>query len=162
VKVDNALLSGESIDTSTVGTHTFTIEAVDGAGNSTTKQCTYSVIYNWSGFFRPVDNPVVVNRVKAGSAIPIKFSLAGNQGLNIFAPRYPASFAMTMGWGADIEDIPLSETVFAGNSGLTYDPVADQYVYVWKTDKSWAGTSRAFVIQLIDGTCHRAYFAFTK
>ena len=150
------------IDASSVGSKTLTFTAFDIAGNSATKQCTYRVIFNWSGFFRPVDNPVVVNRVKAGSAIPIKFSLAGNQGLNIFATGYPASFAMTTFWGAPIEDIPLEETVFAGNSGLTYDPIADQYVYVWKTDKSWAGTSRELIVKLIDGTYHRAYFTFTK
>src|SRR5438445_3582384 len=41
--------------------------------------------YSFSGFFAPVDNPPTFNRVKAGTAVPVKFSLGGDQGLNIFA-----------------------------------------------------------------------------
>ena len=50
-----------------------------------------SPTFNFSGFFQPVDNLPTVNQVKAGSSIPIKFSLGGNQGLNIMAAGYPAS-----------------------------------------------------------------------
>ena len=32
-----------------------------------------------------------MNQVKAGSSIPVKFSLSGNQGLGILAAGYPAS-----------------------------------------------------------------------
>jgi len=34
------------------------------------------------------------------------------------------------------------------------------YVYVWKTDKSWARTCRQLVVKLDDGTSHRANFSF--
>jgi hypothetical protein len=53
------------------------------------------VVYHFSGFFSPVDNPPVFNTAKAGSAIPVKFSLGGNQGLDIFNPGYPASQRIT-------------------------------------------------------------------
>src|SRR5262249_60474748 len=36
--------------------------------------------YNFSGFFQPVDNAPVLNVVKAGSAIPVKFRLRGGPG----------------------------------------------------------------------------------
>jgi hypothetical protein len=36
--------------------------------------------YNFSGFFQPVDNLPTLNIAKAGSAIPVKFSLGGDQG----------------------------------------------------------------------------------
>src|SRR5258706_2774270 len=42
----------------------------------------------FSGFFPPVDNPTAVNVLKAGRAVPVKFSLGGNQGLDIFAPSF--------------------------------------------------------------------------
>src|SRR6185295_6038373 len=47
--------------------------------------------YSFTGFFQPVDNLPTLNVASAGSAIPVKFSLGGNQGLNIFAAGYPAS-----------------------------------------------------------------------
>jgi hypothetical protein len=46
--------------------------------------------------------------------------------------------------------------------GLNYDPVAKQYIYVWKTDKSFATKSGTFKLKLLDGSQHTALFAFTK
>ena len=50
----------------------------------------------------------------------------------------------------------------AGNSSLSFDPLTDQYNYVWKTEKSWGGTCRQLVVKLNDGTEHIANFKFTK
>ena len=36
---------------------------------------TQTPAFNFTGFFPPVDNPPTINTVKAGSAIPVKFSL---------------------------------------------------------------------------------------
>ncbi len=47
--------------------------------------------------------------------------------------------------GSDPVDA-IEQTVTAGNSTLTYEATAQQYVYVWKTDKAWPGTYR-------DGSC---------
>ena len=49
--------------------------------------------FPFQGFFRPLapdtgDVPVL-NVVKAGSSVPLKFSLGGDQGLNVSAPGYP-------------------------------------------------------------------------
>jgi hypothetical protein len=37
----------------------------------------------------PVDSPPTVNTVKAGAAVPVKFSVNGDRGLDIFAVGYP-------------------------------------------------------------------------
>ena len=50
----------------------------------------------------------------------------------------------------------------AGASGLKYDAATDQYTYVWKTDKAWAGKCATFSLQLSDGTTHTALFSFKK
>jgi hypothetical protein len=50
-----------------------------------------SFLYNFAGFFQPVDNLPMVNIAQAGSAISVKFGLSGNQGLKVMAAGYPAS-----------------------------------------------------------------------
>jgi YVTN family beta-propeller protein len=115
------------------------------------------VVYSFSGFFRPVDNTPTLNLAKAGSAIPVKFSLGGEKGLSIFATGYPKS--QNVNCDTSTPDA-IEETVTAGSSSLSYDPIADQYVYVWKTDKAWAGTCRQLMVRLDDLTDHVANFKF--
>jgi YVTN family beta-propeller protein len=116
------------------------------------------VVYSFSGFFRPVDNTPTLNLTKAGSAIPVKFSLSGNQGLSILAAGYPKSQNINCDTSTPLDAI--EETVTAGSSSLSYDPIADQYVYVWKTEKAWAGTCRQLIVRLNDGIDHVANFKF--
>ena len=52
------------------------------------------------------------------------------------------------------------EETTTANQGLTYDAASGQYTYVWKTQKSWAGTCRQFTLRLTDGTDHIALFKF--
>ena len=99
-----------------------------------------------------------MNSVKAGSAIPVKFSLDGDQGLNIFATGYPASQPITCDSSLPFDDIEA--TVNAGSSTLSYDVANDEYNYVWKTKKTWAGTCRRLIVRLSDGTDHVANFQF--
>jgi hypothetical protein len=149
---------GSPIDTASVGTKTFRVDAADVAGNTASATVTYQVIYSWAGFFQPVDNPPVLNQVTAGRSIPVKFSLGGNQGLSIFAAGYPAS-RQIMCEGADpIDDIEQPGN--AGASGLSYDAASGQYTYTWKTEKVWAGTCRQLTLRLADGTDHTANFKF--
>ena len=56
---------------------------------------------------------------------PGHFSLNGNQGLNIFAPGFPASQPIAGADGAALDDV--EETVAVGASSLTYDADADRY-----------------------------------
>jgi hypothetical protein len=70
-----------------IGTTPVSCSATDTHGNSATGSFTVTVTYNWAGFFQPVDNLPKLNSVKAGSAIPVKFSLHGNQGWASWRPR---------------------------------------------------------------------------
>ena len=114
--------------------------------------------YTFSGFFAPVNNLPVLNRMNAGRAVPIKFSLGGNQGLDILAAGSPSSKRVDCASGATTDAV--EQTVTAGASSLAYDPGTDRYHYVWKTNKDWAGTCREFTLTLDDGISHRAMFAF--
>ena len=114
--------------------------------------------YNFVGFFRPVDNLPAVNLAKAGSGIPVKFSLTGDQGLDVFEPGYPTSQAVDCDSSAPTDEI--EQTVATGSSSLSYDAVSDEYTYVWKTTSSWSGTCRQLVVRFTDGSEYRAGFKF--
>ncbi|MBM2823751.1 MAG: hypothetical protein HW413_2497, partial [Thermoleophilia bacterium] len=151
---------GSPINTLSIGAKTFTVTATDNIGNQASQTHAYSVVYDFAGFFSPVDNPQVFNVAKAGSAIPVKFSLGGDQGLNVFATGFPVSQRIAGDASATLDVI--EETVTAGSSSLSYDATTGQYTYVWKTDKAWANTSRKLIVELSDGTSHVANFTFKK
>jgi len=112
--------------------------------------------YVWSGLFNPVSDAM---RVNAGRTLPLKFSLGGNRGLEIFQSASPSSGQVACGNAHADEHEP---TVTAGASGLKYDAANDQYTYTWKTDKKWAGTCRELVLDFVDGSRQTLTFTFTK
>jgi hypothetical protein len=142
-----------------MGSNTVTCKAKDAHNNEATSTFHVNVSYNFGGFLRPIDNLPTVNVVKAGQAIPVKFSLGGNQGLAIFAAGYPK--VVVMGCTGTLLDT-IEETVTAGSSSLQYDAGAGQYIYVWKTDKAWAATCRQLVVKFVDGSTQVANFNFTR
>jgi hypothetical protein len=141
-----------------VGTTTVSVTATDATGNTATGSFTVTVLHNFSGFLQPVENLPTLNVVNAGQAVPVKFSLSGNKGLNIFAAGYPASGEIAC--DASEPGSVIEETVSAGGSSLNYDSSADRYTYIWKTQKAWKGTCRILSLRLTDGSDHFAKFRF--
>jgi len=170
--------AGSAITTSP-GPHTFTVTAndvgytvadTDGDGvgdklvsspNISAATVRYTVPYPWTGFKAPVANPLEVNPVnpvKAGQAVPIKFSLGGDRGLRILNLSATSSRPIECPSGpADDSPVPAYP---AGNSGLQYDAASDTYTWVWKTDAAWKDTCRTLTVALDDDTTHEALFAF--
>lgn len=143
---------------STYGAYTVTVYVTDKDGGVGSASVGHTVIFNFTGFFSPVDNLPMINSVKAGQAVPVKFSLGGIKGLNIFAAGYPKSTVVACDATAPVDNI--EQTVTAGGSSLSYDPTTGQYNYVWKTDKAWAGTCRLLIVTFVDGTTQYAKFRF--
>ena len=56
----------------------------------------------------------------------------------------------------------VEETVTAGGSSLQYDATSGQYIYVWKSDKAWAGSCRQLQLAFADGSTQAANFSFTR
>jgi hypothetical protein len=156
----NPVVSNNAPASFPAGTTTVMWTATDDTGNSAScqQQVTLTSSYAFTGFFPPVDNPPVLNQVKAGQAIPLKFRLGGNQGLNIFASGFPVSQGIVCSSTAVVDDI--EHTVTAGSSSLSYDAVTDQYTYVWKTNTMWSGTCRQLIMRLNDSEDYRANFKF--
>lgn len=114
--------------------------------------------FTFGGFLQPVDPLPALNSMKAGGAVPVKFSLGGYRGLGVFAAGYPKSQAIAC--ISTAPELGVEQTVSAGGSSLTYDASADVYTYVWKTDRAWAGTCRQLVLGFSDGTFFHANFKF--
>jgi hypothetical protein len=153
------LAPATSPDYETQSSYSVRIRGTDAGGLSTEEAFTITVtnVAEWafSGFRQPVDNLPTLNLVKAGSAVPVKFSLGGDKGLNIFAAGYPKSEVIACDSAALVDGI--EQTVSSGSSVLTYDAATDTYSYVWKTDKAWSGC-RQLVAKFVDAGTQRANF----
>jgi hypothetical protein len=145
------LPAGSQLDTSSVGARTFTVTAYDRAGNVSRLSNAYSVIYDFTGFAPPAADYPSATSMRAGEAVPLKFSLNGNRGLDIFAFNSPTWLPC----GALDGTTPADGT-------LSYNASADRYTYLASTSKSWAGSCRDLIVTLRDETVHRARFIFTK
>jgi hypothetical protein len=148
--------SGRRVNTSTIGTKTFTITAKDGVGNTSTKSVTYRVVWPLVGLQAPVDAPPVVNVVKSGSVVPVVFSLGGNRGKAVFANGSPASTRVACSPRARTDAI--ERTVKSSAPRLAY--ASGKYTYAWKTDPLWRGTCRQLVVRFADGQARTALFKF--
>ena len=65
---------------------TYTVTDTLGSSDSTTETFTVRPLYTFDGFFSPVDNLPTINVVKAGNAVPVRFSLGGDYGLRSSRP----------------------------------------------------------------------------
>jgi len=114
---------------------------------------------DFTGFLPPINN-VRTTPIHPGKGVPVQFSLGGDRGLDIFAAGSPSSVGITCPLSAGSGEVLITDT--PGNSGLSYDPLTDTYTYVWKTDKSWAGTCRRLIVGFADGSVRTADFAFVR
>jgi vacuolar-type H+-ATPase catalytic subunit A/Vma1 len=127
------------------------IEAVDNVFFDVSN-ADFAITWPFTGFFSPIGPGS--NSAKAGSAVPVKFSLGGDRGLAILADGYPASVQVDCITGAPLG----SPEPTASDDGLTF--ANGLYSYVWKTSKAWGGTCRQLQVLLVDGTLHTALFTF--
>src|SRR5262249_5313478 len=115
--------------------------------------------YNFTGFFPPVSNTPMFpmfNSRNAGSAVPVKFSLGGFQGMEIFASGFPAVQEMSCSSGNLLPAPRMSPAV----NSFNYSARDDQYNLVWKTDKTWEGKCMQLSVILKDGSIHTVNFSF--
>jgi Tol biopolymer transport system component len=148
-----------TVDTSIVGSHSASLTGEDVAGRTATVDCAYTVGYNFTGFFSPIDNQPVVNTAKAGQAIPIKWRLTDYAG-NPVADT--ASFLSITSGSSSCSGSDPADAIetYSGSSGLQY--LGDgNWQFNWKTPKSYAGMCRVMHLNLADGVSRTASFQFT-
>jgi hypothetical protein len=128
------------------GTYSVTVTVSDLIGTTGTATVDHTVIFPFGGFYPPLSD---TNTKKAGSTIPVKFSLGRDAGTGIFLPGSPTVTPCSGG-----TSVPAVGT-------LTYDRFSDQYVFTWKTAKTWKGTCQTFTFTLVDGTTHSVDVTFS-
>ncbi|WP_404386355.1 PxKF domain-containing protein [Knoellia locipacati] len=120
----------------TTGSQTMTATAGDVAGNTTALTRSYSVLaWTLRGFYQPVDMAGVVNTVKNGSTVPLKFEVFAGA-TELTDPSIVDSFVVkqvTCGTSTITDDIELVTT---GGTTLRYDATGGQFVQNWQTPKT--------------------------
>ncbi len=145
-----------------VGTHTLKATATDKAGNTATKEISYTVKpYTLNGFYQPIDMNDTVNTVKNGSTVPVKFELFKGGTELTSTSAVTSILARPMSCGAlsgDPED-PI-ETLATGGTSLRYDATAGQFIYNWTTPKgaSQVGKCYSLTMTAADSSTMTAYF----
>lgn len=122
----------------------------------------FTTPYAFGGFNSPINNPPAVNQVQSGSMIPVKFSLGGSFGSDIFAA---APFSMQV----NCAGLPTTVTVLPNTSVAVTSPGSvdfnlitspNQYHFDWQTSTAFTGTCRELFVPLNDGTTRVALFQF--
>ena len=142
--------NGSAIDTSSLGSHHFTVHAIDGVGNSSDAAVDYSVVYNFGGILQPI-NANGSSIFKFGSTVPVKFQLRdanGNFVTNAVASITVAKLAGIV-YGSDVEAISTAAAT-TGNL-FRYDAIGNQYIFNLATKPLSTGTFRLKIL-LDDGT----------
>lgn len=127
-----------------VGTHTVTATATDLAGNASTSTRTYTVD-PWTilGFYQPVDMNML-NIVKGGSTVPLKFEVfAGSTELiNVSAIKSFTVQQIGCDFTGPVDDIELYST---GGTSLRYDSTSGQFIQNWQTPK---GAGKCYTVKM--------------
>ena len=149
----------------TPGTHVLAVEFTPNDPNYTGNAATVSIdvslavsALHFRGFFKPVKNPPLFNRVRAGQAVPLRFTVDGYRGTTVLKAGSPTSSPISC-QAVRSENI-VDEAEPASRSGLRQDGAKFKFKYIWKTDPSWAGTCRKLVLTLVDGSSYEALFRF--
>lgn len=113
--------------------------------------------YSVSGFSDPVDMGGVVNVVKAGATVPLKFEVFDGA-----AEVTDVAVVQSFSWvRVSCESGVPSDTideVTAGSTTLRYDATTGQFVQNWKTPKYLAGACITVTLTIVDGSSIAAEF----
>jgi hypothetical protein len=154
-----SVANGAQIDTASVGSKTFTVNAEDNAGNTASATVSYSVQAGFVGFQQPVDNSAV-NVANAGKTIPVKWRIVDANGAPV--TTWPSVTVTATSLSCSLGSTPdLIEEYAAGASGLQ-NLGNGYYQFNWATPKSYANSCKTLHLGLGDGADHTAQFQFKK
>lgn len=137
------------------GTHTLTATATDAAGNSSTATMSYTVrTLTISAFGSPVDGNGVLNAIKGGNTVPLKFTVKDGTtertDTAVVSGFSAAKVSCTTAATDEIEEFSTT-----GSTSLRYDN--GQFIQNWKTPTG-AGNCYKATVTTIDGSSQSALF----
>jgi Tol biopolymer transport system component len=136
--------------------------AVDGVARTVQPGDPPATFESWDfdGFLHPVDNPPVVNVVKAGRGIPLRWRLLDANGAPVtdLARATVTTTPIACPSGSHSDDI---ETTVQRASRLRHLGEG-HYRLDWVSDRKHARTCRELILDIGDGVTHRAVFRFVK
>jgi len=143
------------------GTYSYTVTDANSCTATTTGTVTTPNIWTINGFYQPVDMlpSGVVNTVKGGSTVPLKFNIYGCNGVE------RTSVSDVMGGSCQVVETncsggtedPMGDLPNTGGTALRYDTTGHQFIQNWQTPK---GANRCYHVRMttIDGESIDAYF----
>jgi hypothetical protein len=145
-----------------VGSDSFTYEAKDTVTGqvSAPATVTISVVYAWSGFLSPVNNPNTVNTGNAGRTYPVKWQLTDANGNFVTNAATGTTVTLATVSCSNLLGDPTDplEITSTGSTSLRYDSTANQYIYNWATPTTSNNCYR-LTVTLPDGVPHYALFS---
>lgn len=136
--------------------------AVDGVSTALPPGGPAASFASWSasGFRAPVDNPPVLNTVKSGRAIPLKWHLSDASGAPVTDLATATVSVQNLACGLATTTDAIEQT-FAGGSGLQNLGNGD-YQLNWKSSSAWAGSCKTMRLDLGGGVVLQADFKFSR
>jgi serine protease AprX len=136
--------------TSPVGVYTITCSGAAADNYDFTYiDGTLTILYNFTGFFQPVDNLPMLNTANSGRAIPLKWRITdafGNPVTNLASINLTAvTFACPLGSTSD-----QLEEYTTGSSGLL-NQGNGYYQFNWSTPKTYASSCKTLKLDLGEG-----------
>ncbi len=148
------VVSNNAPATFAVGTTIVTFTATDASGNSSQKNLSVQVVYNFLGYFTPVLNSGA-SIFKSGRTVPVKFQLTAADGTIVSNAIATLQVAMVAGVITGTTDFTDATPSGGSNTGdlFRFDPTSGQYIYNLDTTGFAPGT-HLLRATLNDGTKH--------
>jgi hypothetical protein len=149
-----SIANGSPVNTATAGSHTFTVEARDGAGHVTTAATSYSVGYNVRVLF---DQRLAVKR---GKVLGVAIQLVDAAGANVSAAATTVTVTGLRALSSDAV-VPLRDSEWL-NPDHTFRYALGGYVYALGTKGLTPGVYALTFQAAGDALVHTVQFSVTR
>lgn len=152
--------SGASLDTSSVGSKSFTVTAIDALGNKTLDTNNYTVTYAPSGICGGDAGHQILQPINAdgssvwkqGRTVPAKFRVCDVKGVSVGTPGVVASFTLAQIISGTATDVDEAVSSTSSDVAFRWDSSAQQWIFNISTANLAAGQTYVYRIQLNDGS----------
>jgi N-acetylneuraminic acid mutarotase len=129
--------SGAPIDTGSVGTKSFTVQASDSSGNTSSQSVTYTVSYNLCLLYDPTQV------YQSGSTIPIRLELCDASGADVSSTSISVTAVSVTQISTNVSDTPVASGNANPDNNFRFDATlgaAGGYIYNLSTKGLATGT----------------------